>query len=99
MKYSKQSSIEEIKKKSLPILREAGVTRSSLFGSIVRGEASMDSDIDMLVEVPKETGLFAFVGLQHKLEEALGRKVDLVEYSTIKPRLKPYILNNQVPVL
>lgn len=92
-------ALDEIKKKAVPILKEAGVTRSSIFGSYVRGEEKGDSDIDILVEVPRETGLFGFVGIQLKLEEALGRKVDLVEYSTIKPRLKPYILNNQISIL
>lgn len=94
-----KSKIDQIKKKILPILEEAGVTRSAIFGSYVRGEERKDSDIDMLVEVPRGTGLFGFVGLKYKLEKALGKKVDLVEYSTIKPRLKPYILNNQIQIL
>lgn len=97
--YMKTINLDDIKKKALPILKEAGVTRSSIFGSYVSGEAREDSDIDMLVDVPKGTGLFGFVGIQLKLEAALGRKVDLVEYATIKPRLKPYILNNQFPIL
>lgn len=94
-----KANLEEIKRKAVPILKEAGVTRSSLFGSIVRGEAKKGSDIDMLVEVPRGTGLFGFVGLKHKLEAALKKKVDLGEYSTIKPRLRDDILNSAVPIL
>ena len=94
-----KANIDEIKKKALPVLKEAGVTRSSLFGSLVRGEARENSDIDILVEIPRGIGLFAFIGLKHKLEDALNKKVDLVEYSTIKPRLKSYILDNQVQIL
>lgn len=45
-------NVDEIKQKALPILKEAGVTRSSLFGSYVRGEQTNDSDIDILVEEP-----------------------------------------------
>jgi len=43
--------------------------------------------------------LLDFVGLKLEIEEALGRKVDLVEYSTIKPLLKERILNEQVVIL
>lgn len=92
-------NLEEIKRKSLPVLKEAGVTRCAIFGSYVRGEAKKNSDIDMLVEIPRGTGLFGFVGLKHKLEDALKRKVDLGEYSTIKPRLQENILNSAVQIL
>lgn len=95
----KTISLEEIKKKAVPILKKEGATRAALFGSIVRGEAKESSDVDILVDLPKGKSLFDFVGIQLKLEEALGRKVDLVEYSTIKPRLKPYILNHQFPII
>lgn len=86
--------IEKIKDKILPILKQAGVKRSSIFGSYVRGDQTKGSDIDILVELPKGMSLFDFVDLQLKLEDVLGKKVDLGEYTTIKPRLKPYILNN-----
>ncbi len=92
-------ALDEIKKKVVPILKKEGATRAALFGSYVSGEAKGNSDIDILVDLPKGKSLFDFVGIQQKLEEALGRKVDLVEYSTIKPRLKPYILGNQVSLL
>lgn len=92
-------NIDDIKEKALPILKEAGVTRSSLFGSYVRGEQKDDSDIDMLVEVPRGTGLFAFIGLQRKLEDALQKKVDLVTYKSIHPRLRDRILKEQQPIL
>lgn len=92
-------NLEQIKKKAVPILKQAGVTRSSLFGSYVRGEQTKDSDIDILVDFPKGKSLFDFVGLELRLEEALGTKVDLVEYETIKPRLKSYILSSQVRII
>lgn len=95
----KTISLGEIKKKAAPILKEAGVTRSSIFGSYVRGEEGGDSDIDILVEVPRGTGLFAFVGLQHKLENALNRKVDLVTYKSIHPLLREHILKEQLSIL
>ena len=88
--------IDEIRQKTLPILRRYGVTRAGLFGSFSRGKMREDSDIDLLVEIEKDISLLEFVGLKLEIEEALGRKVDLVEYCTIKPLLREKILAQQV---
>lgn len=93
------AKLDQLKEKAIPILKEAGVTRSSIFGSYVRGEEKDDSDIDMLVEFPKGKSLFDFVYLQLKLEEALNKKVDIGEYKTIKPRIRDRILSEQVQIL
>lgn len=94
-----KKNLDEIKLIVLPILKEAGVTRSAIFGSYVRGEESDSSDVDILVEVPKGTGLFAFINLQNRLEHALNKKVDLVTYKSVHPRLRDSILNEQVSIL
>lgn len=94
----KIASIEEIKQKAIPVLKKAGAVRASLFGSVVRGEERGDSDIDILVDLPKGTGLFAFVNLQCKLEEALKTKVDLVTYKSLHPLLRDRILKEQKPI-
>ncbi|RKY56207.1 MAG: hypothetical protein DRP89_01840 [Candidatus Neomarinimicrobiota bacterium] len=91
--------IEEIKRKILPILQRYGVKRVGLFGSCVRGEMREDSDIDILVEIEKDISLLDFIGVKLEIEEKLGRKVDLVEYNTIKPPLKVRILKEQVVIL
>jgi uncharacterized protein len=90
--------IEFIKEKVIPILKRHNVKRASLFGSVVRGEARKDSDVDILVELPKGLSLFDFVGIQLELEEALGVKVDLGEYSTIKSIIREQIMSEQVPI-
>ena len=94
-----KTDIALIKKMAVPILKEAGVKRSSLFGSVVRGEVKRGSDIDILVEPPKGMGLFSFVELQQRLEKAIGRKVDLGEYSTLKPRIRNEVLSQQIRIL
>lgn len=91
--------VSEIKNKILPILKGAGVKRSAIFGSTARGAAREDSDVDILVELPDDKSLLDFVDLKIKLEEAIKKKVDLVEYDAIKPALRNYILNRQVPIL
>lgn len=95
----KTADVNEIKRKITPILKEKGVTRAALFGSVVRGEETKGSDIDVLVDVPRGTGLFEFIDLQHKLQNALGKKVDLVTFNSIHPLLKESILKEQVPIL
>ena len=91
--------VDEIKTRILPILRRYGVKRVGLFGSCVKGEMREDSDIDILVEIEKDISLLDFIGLKLEIEDALGRKVDLVEYDTIKPLLREKILKEQVVIL
>jgi len=91
--------IEEIKRKITVILQRYGTRRAALFGSYVRGEMDDDSDIDILVDIEKDISLLDFVGLKLELEDALGKKVDLVEYDAIKPLLKKRILIEQVGIL
>lgn len=88
-----------IKKKILPILQDYEVKRVALFGSCVRGEEQEGSDVDILIEISADISLLEFVGLKQKIEEVLGRSVDLVEYDTIKPMLKERILKEQVVLL
>lgn len=92
-------NIDHIKKKAVPILKNAGVTRSAIFGSYAHGEQREDSDIDMLVDFPRGKGLFEFAGLEQELEGVLGKKVDLVEYESLHPLLKERILAEQIQIL
>ena len=92
-------TIEEIKQKILPILEKYNIKKAGLFGSFVRGEMREDSDIDILVEIRDDISLLDFVGIKLEIEEALGKKVDLVEYSTIKPLLRERIIKEQVGIL
>ncbi len=64
-----------------------------IFGSMATGEATQNSDIDILYSFQDTIGLFKLIGLQQKLEEKLNLKVDLVAEKYINPKLIPYILN------
>lgn len=94
-----QIKIAEIKNKALPLLKESGVIRSSLFGSFVRGETNDHSDIDILVELPKNKSYLDLVRLELKLGKALGKKVDLLTYQSVSPYLKDYIQKDQMAIL
>ena len=88
--------MDKITLKIIPILKKYGVSRASLFGSVVRGDTHKNSDVDILVEVPKDKSLFDMMDIQFELEDVLKKKVDLVEYKAIKPALKENILSSQL---
>lgn len=89
-------SIIKIKRKIIPVLNRYGVKKAGIFGSFVRGEIKKNSDIDILVEIKKDISLLDFIGMKQEIEDILKLKVDLVEYSTIKPVLKDRILKEEV---
>jgi len=93
MKVNDIKTIEQLAK---PILMKAGVTKSSVFGSFARGEHTPKSDVDLLIDFPRDKGLFAFIELKNKLERRFGRKVDLVTYNSISPLLRKNILAEQI---
>ncbi len=93
------STIEAVRPQILKVLRRHDVARAGIFGSYARSEQKKSSDIDLLVEVPKDVNLLGFVGIKHELEDATGRRVDLVEYGCIKPLLRESILAEEVRIL
>ncbi len=92
-------NIDEIKNKAIPILRNAGVIRSSIFGSYVRGDNQEDSDIDILVEFPRGKSLLDLVDLQQKLEEVLHKKVDVNTYNALYPALRESVYKQAKQIL
>jgi len=93
-----EQSITDIQRKILPILQKFGVVKASLFGSIVRGEASATSDLDLLVEFSGKKSLFDLVDLKLALEELLHCKVDVLTYNSLHPLIKDAILSEEVVI-
>ena len=71
-------------------LRDAGIVHLSLFGSMARGDAGPDSDVDLLAAFDKcrRISLLDIVGMELELSDMLGRKVDLIEEGTLNPRVQ-----------
>lgn len=67
-----------------------------VFGSVVRGEADIDSDVDILVHPQKGCSLFDIVGFQNSVGDILNRKIDLVDDQAVVARLAPYIFAEAV---
>jgi predicted nucleotidyltransferase len=85
-------SIEELKEKITPILRAYGIKKASVFGSVARGDDRPDSDVDLLVELGHgPMGMIEYIGLIYKLEDILGKKVDLVTEGNIIKYFESYI--------
>lgn len=92
------SAIDNIKSIILPILKRYNISRAGVFGSYVRNENREDSDVDILVELKDKISLLKFVRIKLDLEDALNKKVDLVEYKAIKPRLRERILSEEIRI-
>ena len=91
-------SIKKIKFKIKKVLNKYNIKKAGVFGSYVRGQQNKNSDIDIIVEPPKGIG-FGFVRIAYDLEKALNKKVDLLTYKGINPRLKKYILEEEIRII
>jgi len=79
-------TVEEIKRRISPIAMKYGLAAVYLFGSYARGEATAESDIDLLVDVSgtELDSLFKLGGLYNDLEDALGTSIDLVTVDSLE---------------
>jgi uncharacterized protein len=80
-----------------PELRAAGILRLSLFGSVARGDAGPESDVDLTAEFDPAArmDLVRLVALERRITELVGRKVDLLPEPVEKPRLRANIHRDQ----
>jgi predicted nucleotidyltransferase len=80
------------------IAAKHGARNVRVFGSVARGEARPDSDVDLLIEAGPVTTPWFPGGLVADLEALLGRRVDVVTERGLMPELRPYVLREAVPV-
>jgi len=83
----------------LRLAEKHGATNVRVFGSVARGEATPDSDVDFLVDWDMERiSSWGGVGFNLDLEELLGRKVDVGTIAGLKPRIRERVLKDVVPL-
>ena len=85
-------------KSIIKVLKKYNVKKAGIFGSYARGEQKKNSDVDIIIQAPKDMGI-EFVRLNYDLEDALNEKVDLITYNSIHPLIKERILNEEVRIL
>lgn len=91
--------LDTIRQMLAPLCREFNVRRLDAFGSVARGTATQLSDVDLIVEFrePPTRPAKSFFGLLHRIEDALGCKVDLLTLQGIRnPYFKRRILQEKV---
>jgi predicted nucleotidyltransferase len=83
-----------------PVLKEMaeshGYCRLAVFGSLARGDAREDSDIDLLVDAPRGTSSFDFVRFAQLIEKVVGRKVDLISYGGLRSDVDSNVLREAI---
>jgi hypothetical protein len=79
-------------------LQRHGVKSLELFGSLARGEARPDSDVDLLVEFEGAPTFDRFMDLKFFLEDLLVRRVDLVTRAALKPRMRSIVEKESIRV-
>lgn len=79
-------------------LRAMGVSHASVFGSVARGEARANSDIDVLVDLDRERpiGIFEYARLKLYIGELFGSSADVVNRRTLKPLLRDSIIRDAI---
>lgn len=76
----------------LAIAAKHGVTKIRVFGSVARGEAGPESDVDFLIETGEHVTPWFPGGLIADLEDLLGRHVDVAEPDVLHPRVRERVL-------
>ena len=82
----------------LETARRNGAFDVRVFGSVARGEARPDSDIDFLVRLESGRSLLDLAHLLRELQALLGCKVDIVTEAGLRPRIRPQVLKDARPL-
>jgi predicted nucleotidyltransferase len=93
-----RDTIRENRGAILQAAERHGATQVRLIGSVARGEARPDSDIDLLVTWTEESSLLDQAALMLELESMLGRKVDIASDGWVKPSLRESIYRDAVAI-
>jgi len=93
------ATILEKLRQELPSLEERyQVEKLEVFGSYVRADEQVTSDLDLLVEFSELPGFFRFIELENYLSDTLGIKVDLVMKDSLKPSIGKQVLSEAMPI-
>jgi uncharacterized protein len=80
----------------LRLATQHGATHVRIFGSLARGEARPDGDVDIVITLDPERGLLDLIALKQDLEDLLGCEVDVVTEASVSPYIRPQVLRDAV---
>jgi hypothetical protein len=92
-------TLNVLQQKIKTVLNKYPVSKAALFGSFARGEENGDSDIDILIQTSQPISLFDILKIERELFKVTKRKIDILEYSAIKPTIKQNVLRESLPIL
>ena len=90
--------LQEKREEILRIASKRGAKNIRVFGSVARGEADSESDIDLLVDLEPGRSLFDLGGLLMDLQDLLDHKVDIVTERGLRERIRERVLKEAVPL-
>jgi hypothetical protein len=93
-----EALLREKRQDVLRIASKYGARSVRVFGSVARGEADAESDVDFIVELETGRSLLDLGGLQFELEALFGRPVDVMTECGLKGRIRERVLREAVPV-
>ena len=94
----KNNVLDDYKELINKIAVKHGVRSIRVFGSFARGEETVASDIDLLVELEPKRSLLDMISMKYEIEDLIGRKVDVVTAKGISPYLVEQITKEAVPL-
>ena len=95
---SEFQKIQQKKKEILLVAQQHGIVNIRIFGSVARGDDNLQSDVDLLVDLEQGRTLFDLGGALVKLQDLLGRKVDIVTERGLHWYLKEKIMKEAKPL-
>ena len=88
--------IEDNRRKIVAIAEKFGAENIRAFGSMMRGDAGSESDVDILVDMKEGSTLLDIIAIKQDIEELLHRKVDVVTKASISPYIREEVMNQAV---
>jgi predicted nucleotidyltransferase len=93
-----QERLQEKREEILALAAKYGASNIRVFGSVARGEADADSDVDFLVEMQPGRSLLDMGGLLMELQELLGCRVDIMTEKGLRRRIRQQVLGEAIPL-
>lgn len=91
--------IDQFQEVLLPVLKRYLIKRAAIFGYYAKGTTTAISDMDLLIEPEPGFTMFNMLKLEEEISDLLKLKVDLVEYSALKPSIRNEVLSSAITIL